>query len=332
MQAEGRYNQITLRVAEDALARDVRRTLTAPVKSLPCKYFYDAAGSELFERICELPEYYLTRVETAILRRDAHAIVAACPADVSLVELGCGNSRKTRHLIEAVLARQRQLVFYGIDIAPECLQKGAQKLLHDYATVQVVGLVGEFADGLSHLAGQPGGPRLVAFLGSTIGNFDEQELAEFFGMLSRTLRPADRFLLGVDLLKDHAVLEAAYDDAQGVTAQFNLNLLARLNRELDAQFDLSQFHHRAIFNAERGRIEMHLVSQRDQRVRFGKLDIDVVFGKGEMIHTENCYKYSIGRMTERLAEQGLEVTRTFTDEAGMFGVLLVSPSIARRAG
>ena len=321
---EDRYASITLRSVQENLGFDVQQTLTAPIKSLPCKYFYDQRGMALFEQICSLPEYYLTRVETAILKNRADQIIERCPADLSLVELGSGSSTKSRFLIESCLARQKELTYYAIDISPGGLENGLRQLLEEYPQLRAVGLVGEFADGLSYLSTQAGEPRLVAFLGSTVGNFTEDEIARFFTMLREELRPEDRLLLGVDLLKAPAVLEAAYDDSQGVTAQFNLNILARLNRELSAEFDLAAFRHRAVFNPERSRIEMHLVSVRDQRVRIGDLGLDIDFRQGESIHTENCYKYSQVRMESLLADHGFHVLCRFTDPHEQFCIFFTS--------
>ena len=324
MKPPRRYRSVVLRTAADDFARDVRRSLGTSSKWLPCKYLYDAAGLALFERICELPEYYLTRVESSILHGQGREIVELCPAELTLVELGPGSSKKTRKIIEPCLARQRDLAYFAIDISPDGLQAGAQQLLEEYPALSICCLVGEFADGLRYLAERPGGPRLVAFLGSTVGNFDELEIAEFLGMLHRELRPADRFLLGVDLIKDPALLEAAYDDSEGVTAKFNRNILARINRELSADFDLSSFRHRAVFKRERSRIEMHLVSRRDQRVRIGDLDLEIPFPAGSTIHTENCYKHSLVGMTALLTGHGFQVLRTFTDSAGQYCLFLVS--------
>jgi dimethylhistidine N-methyltransferase len=320
----GRYAGITLRSVQDNLAHDIRQALTAPVKSLPCKYFYDEQGMALFEQICRLPEYYLTRVETAILKNRADQIIERCPSDLSLVELGSGSSTKSRFLIESCLARQQELTYYAIDISPGGLENGLRHLVQEYPQLRAVGLVGEFADGLSYLSTQAGETRLVAFLGSTVGNFTEDEIARFFTMLREELRPEDRFLLGVDLLKAPAVLEAAYDDSQGITARFNLNILARLNRELSADFDLAAFRHRAVFNPERSRIEMHLVSMRDQRVRIGDLELDIDFRQGESIHTENCYKYSPSRMESLLADHGFQVLCRFTDPHEQFCIFFAS--------
>jgi L-histidine N-alpha-methyltransferase len=323
-QAPARYHPVTLRLAQDTLAEDVLRGLTATPKWLHCKYFYDPAGSALFERICERPEYYLTRAETALLTEHAQALVGLCPVPLDLVELGSGSARKTRLLIEACLRRQGELTYYPIDIAAGALRDATRGLLADYAALRVVSLVGEYADGLGYLAERDGPPRLVAFLGSTVGNFNEDELAEFLILLRRSLRPQDRFLLGFDLLKDPAVLVAAYDDAQGMTAHFNLNLLARINRALDADFDLNAFAHRAVFNERRGRVEMHLVSTRPQTVHVGALGLAVPFAEGETIHTENCYKHSRDGLRAVLARHGFEVVRAATDPGGAFCAFLTS--------
>lgn len=322
--ANERYTCIALRNEQNTLAEDVRQALAAPEKRLPCKYFYDPDGNALFEQISELPEYYLTRVETAILKRHAASIIERCPSDLGLVELGSGSSTKIRYLIESCLARQQELTYHAVDISPAGLDNGTRQLLHDYPRLRVVGLVAEFEDGLRHLASGAGGSRLVAFLGSTIGNFTEEEIAGFFAMLRGHLRPVDRLLLGVDLIKDPAVLEAAYDDAQGVTAKFNLNILARLNRELSANFDPAAFRHRAVWNPARSRIEMHLVSLRDQCVRIADLDLQVKFRQGETIHTENCHKYSRSGMESLLAHHGFHVLGRFTDPQDQFCLFLAS--------
>ncbi|MBZ0159412.1 L-histidine N(alpha)-methyltransferase [Candidatus Methylomirabilis sp.] len=320
-----RYTCIALRNAQNTLAEDVRQGLTAPRKWLPCKYFYDPEGNALFGQISELPEYYLTRVETAILNTHAARIIERCPSDLALVELGSGNSTKSRYLIEPCLVRQEELTYYAVDISPTGLEDGTRQLLHDYPHLRVVGVAAEFEDGLRYLAGGgDSGPRLVVFLGSTIGNFTEEEIAGFFAMLRSYLHPTDRLLLGVDLIKDPAVLKAAYDDAQGVTAKFNLNILTRLNQELSANFDLTAFRHRAVWNYERSRIEMHLVSLRDQHVGIANLDLDIEFRQDETIHTENCYKYSQGHIESLLADHGFQVLGAFSDPQEYFCLFLAS--------
>jgi L-histidine N-alpha-methyltransferase len=321
---EPRFQLITLREPRDTMAAEVRQGLTASPKWLPCKYFYDAKGLALFDQICRLPEYYLTRVETAILEKHGPAIIGARASPLALAELGSGSAIKTRLLIEPCLAQQGRLAYYPIDILPSALEDSGRRLLQDYPGLSVVGLVGEFGDGLKYLGRLAGPPRLVAFLGSTVGNFSADENERFFRMLRGTLRPEDRFLLGVDLLKDLTILLAAYDDAQGVTARFNLNLLSRINRDLSADFDLDGFRHRAVFNEPLSRIEMHLESTRRQTVRLKGLGLSVSFEAGESIHTENCYKHSVRAMTGLLESHGFRVLRLDTDADRWFSLFLVA--------
>jgi dimethylhistidine N-methyltransferase len=318
------YTRIDLGADSEDLGPELRRALTAPQKVLPCKYLYDAAGLELFERICEVPEYYLTRTETAILQQQAPAILDLCPPKLTLVEMGSGSARKTRFLIEPCLARQRDLTYYAIDIAAAALDNAGPGLARDYPLLRFVGLAGDFDEGLDYLARQRGRPRLVVFLGSTVGNFTPKELAGFLRGLRRALRPEDRFLLGFDLLKDAGVLVRAYDDAAGVTARFNLNLLARLNREYGANFRLDAFAHRALFNRRESRVEMHLVSQCKQVVRVAGLDLELPFHEGETIHTENCYKHRREAMRAHLERHGFSVQGTFTDAQQWFCLFLAS--------
>ena len=324
MSEQPRYTCFPLRTAPDDLARQLRAALTAPQKTLPCKYLYNPAGLALFEEICELPEYYLTRTETAILREQGRHIVGLCPGGLTLVELGSGSARKTRHLIEPCLDRQGELLYCAIDIAADAIEEAGRRLLRDYPALRFLGLAGDFADGLGHLARREGGPRLVAFLGSTVGNFTPAELDGFLAMLRRTLRPEDRFLLGFDLLKDPALLVPAYDDSRGVTARFNLNLLARLNREHGGDFDLGAFTHRAVWNAGQGRVEMHLVSRRPQLVCLRGLGLELTFREGETVHTENCYKHTEVAVRAALGRHGFAVRGAFTDPRRWFCLLLAS--------
>lgn len=317
------YHCVPLATPTHDLAAELRRSLTASPKTLPCKWLYDETGSDLFEQICDLPEYYLTRAESSILHERADDIIKDCPLPLVLVELGSGSSRKTRHLIAALLQRQPRLTYYPIDISAAALEQAAVWILRDFANLTVVGLHGEFAAGLDYLAGHEQRPRLIAFLGSTIGNLDERELVEFFTLLRQRLRPQDRFLLGFDVRKDPAILVPAYDDAQGVTARFNLNMLARLNREYGANFDLSAFAHRALFHDERSRIEMHLVSLRPQTVAIPGLELTISLAEGETIHTENSYKHSEAALQALLQQQGFTVQLACTDADKLFCVYLL---------
>jgi L-histidine N-alpha-methyltransferase len=271
-------------------ATDVRSGLCKLPKSLPCIYLYDKTGSQLFERICMQPEYYCTRAEREILQKHARDIAAYCSNPVQIVELGSGSSAKTRILLEAFVDAQMQTTYVPIDVSAEILAASAAKLDHVFAPLAVKPVAARYEEGLE-MIDPIDGSILLVWLGSSIGNFERKAAKEFLARLRRQLSSGDRLLLGVDLIKDRTVLEAAYNDRAGVTAAFNLNLLARINRELGGAFNLERFDHTAVFNAAEGRIEMYLVSRCEQQVHIEDLDMTVSFSDGERIHTENSYKY-----------------------------------------
>jgi L-histidine Nalpha-methyltransferase len=308
-----------------AFARDVVAGLTANPKHLSCCYFYDREGSLLFEEICKLPEYYLTRAESEILEAHADELAARLPNGVRVVELGSGYSVKTRLLLAAILGRQPRLHYVPVDICSIALQEAALALRSEIPNLEITALAAEYQDALAYLKNLPPQPQLVLWLGSNVGNFHRHEAAAFLAQVRRPLASTDRLLVGIDLRKHRALLELAYDDARGVTAEFNLNLLARINRELDADFDLDAFRHRALYNEEAGRIEMYLVSTRHQRVRVAAIDMDVEFAPGEMIHTENSYKYSQAEIDALAAEAGLLREFQWLDTADRFSVNLFAP-------
>jgi dimethylhistidine N-methyltransferase len=303
--------------------RDVATGLTASPKRLACRYFYDAEGSALFDAICELPEYYLTRTETAILRAHAGDIAASIPGDVTLVELGSGSAIKTRLLLEAFLRRRPQLRYVPIDICRPVLEASADRLLREFANLEITAVAAEYHQGLQQLRAEANRPRLILWLGSNIGNFDRAEATRFLSQVRGTMTAADRLLIGVDLRKDKAILEAAYDDSAGVTAAFNLNLLARINRELDGTFDVRAFRHRAVYEETEGRIEMYLVSTRPQRVHIGGIGLEIAFAAGEMVHTENSYKYSPEEIANLCAAVGLAIEHCYFDAERRFCVCLM---------
>ncbi len=273
-------------------AADVRAGLCrSGQKELPSKYLYDAVGSALFEVICVLPEYGLTRADSRLLRRHADDIIQRLPSPLLVTELGSGSGKKTRWLLQALSHRQATS-YYPIEISPAALAR-CQQELSQINSVSVVGVERSYLDGLLEVAARrkPGETILVLFLGSTIGNFDRRPAEEFLREVRRILNPGDGLLLGVDLVKPAPRMILAYDDPLGVTASFNLNLLARINRELDGEFDLSRFRHEARFNAEQRRIEMHLRSMADQAVAIAKAQCEVKFRAGETIWTESCHKY-----------------------------------------
>ncbi len=307
-----------------AFARDVKAGLTGRPKRLPCRYFYDPEGSRLFEAICDLPEYYLPRAEREILHDRAAAIAARCPAGVVLVELGSGSSAKTRILIQALLRRQAALRYMPIDISRSMLEESSQGLLRDFPSLEVLAVAGEYRHGLEQLNGRGQGPRLILWLGSNIGNFDRSEATQFLARVRDLMTPTDLMLVGIDLRKDRAVLDRAYDDSRGVTARFNLNLLARINRELGGRFDLETFRHQASYNEKAGRIEMYLVSTRAQRVGIERLGLEVEFAEGEAIHTEDSYKYSVSEIEGLAAASGLCIDRQWFDSDRRFSLNLLA--------
>jgi len=291
------------------LKEDVLAGLSLPQKALPPKYFYDAAGSRLFERICRLPEYYVTRAELSLTRANIGAIARFAGRGCELVEYGSGESLKTRLLLRAL----RPAAYVPVDISEIALRQSTRKLSRSFPWLKIVPVLGDFSRPIELPRARA--PRVVYFPGSTIGNLDPEEAHAFLAM---TRDQAARMLVGVDLRKDANVLHAAYNDSRGVTAAFNLNLLARINRELGADFDLRRFAHYAFYNAPLGRIEMHLVSLARQSVRVARRRFR--FERGESIHTENSYKYSAEGFRALAARAGYAGKRLWTDRKGLFAL------------
>jgi L-histidine N-alpha-methyltransferase len=308
---------------ERSLADDVLDGLTKPFKELPPKHFYDARGAELFDRICELPEYYPTRAERAILEARADEIVAATGA-AELVELGSGTAAKTRLLLQAMANAGTLRRYVPIDVTEGMVLECADALVDEFPGLHVHGIVGDFERHLRHVPA-PDGPRVVAFLGGTIGNFPPGSRRRFLRALAKLLRPGlDHLLLGTDLVKDPAVLEAAYDDRAGVTAEFNRNVLRVVNRELDADFDVDAFEHVAFFDREREWIEMRLRALRRMDVHVRKLGLEVAFGPREELRTEISAKFTHDRLRADLAAAGLTLDQVLTDPEDLFALSLSS--------
>ncbi|HEY9402639.1 MAG TPA: L-histidine N(alpha)-methyltransferase, partial [Pyrinomonadaceae bacterium] len=293
-------------------------------KQLFPKYFYDELGSLLFDAICLLPEYYLTRAENEILTRRADEIIAAAASEdapLSLLELGSGSATKTRRIIEALLKRQDGLLYLPVDISASALEASASALLQFYPALRIEAYASDYETALARLPGareSRGECLLALFLGSNIGNFDRDGARQFLLALRGVLRDGDALLLGADLKKDPATLEAAYDDALGITAAFNLNQLVRLNREFEATFDPRAFRHVAFYNEAEGRVEIFIESRRAQIVSLPKLDLEISFDAGERVHTENSYKYDPEELDALAAHTGFACVRRWTDEAGRF--------------
>jgi dimethylhistidine N-methyltransferase len=299
--------------AESLFASDVITGLSADPKRLPAKYFYDATGSALFERITRLPEYYPTRSELRLLTKHAPAIASSFPPGGALVEFGSGSSTKARILLRASAAID---TYVPIDICGDCLLQDAARLRRDFPHLAVYPVVADFTSLSKPPAEVTAKARAGFFPGSTIGNLEPQEAAAFLARAASVLGIGSLFVVGVDLIKSPDILDRAYNDAQGVTAQFNLNVLVRINRELGADFNLSAFAHRAFYNAERNRIEMHLVSTQRQKVKL--CGITVTFDAGETIHTENSYKFSIDSFQALASAAGWSPVAAWTD--GLFSV------------
>jgi dimethylhistidine N-methyltransferase len=302
-------------VEQTQFACDVIAGLTARPKRLPPKYFYDEAGSRLFEQITELPEYYPTRSELAILNAHAAEIACLLPAPTALVEFGSGSSRKARILLAASPAIA---AYVPVDISSEMLAAEVTALARDYPRLKVLPVEADFTQAFSLPPAVAALARTGFFPGSTIGNFEPHEAAGFLRHAGRMLGKGAVLIIGIDLIKDTTVLNAAYDDAAGVTAKFNLNLLTRINRELDADFDLGGFCHQAFYNIERHRIEMHLASRRRQRVSVAGRTIE--FRAGETIHTENSYKFTVETFGALARGAGFTALAAWSDPQGYFSV------------
>jgi dimethylhistidine N-methyltransferase len=311
--------------ASAGFAGDVRGGLTAPRKSLPPRWFYDPLGSSLFDAICFLPEYYVLRAESEVLTTHRREIVKAFGTNVRLVELGSGMARKTRILLDEMTVQE----YVPVDVDAAMLERAGRDLLSEYDNLRVLAVCADFTRPsvpLGALA-RHRGRTIVLFLGSTIGNLDPEDAAAMLTDLRSALSPGDALFLGADLRKDKSILEPAYDDPLGVTAAFNLNLLARINRELGGHFDLTAFRHKAKYDTKLGRIEMHLVSRKAQSVRIDKLKLTVSFAKGETIHTESSYKHDDTTLSTLATKSGFTIEKKWTDSRGWFAdVLMVAAS------
>jgi dimethylhistidine N-methyltransferase len=305
--------------AEAALASDARTGLTAHPKSLPPKWFYDARGSELFEEITRLPEYYPTRTEAQILRTHAGEMVEGFDEGCVLIEFGAGSSTKTEILLDRAPSG---VTYVPIDVSESALHAAKEHLEAEIPGLRVAACVADYTEGIAALPAE--GRRIVLYIGSSIGNFDPDDAKRILREVRRRLAPGDLLLLGVDHVKDEPTLLRAYDDAAGVTAEFNKNILARINRELGANFNTRLFRHRAHWNAEQSRIEIYLDSLAAQRVMVPALDLEITLERGEAIHTENSYKFTPESIGAIIESAGFAVKQRWTDERDWFGVYLAA--------
>jgi L-histidine N-alpha-methyltransferase len=305
------------------LAEDVREGLSSPFKEIPPKYFYDERGSELFERITELPEYYPTRTERAILREHADEIVASAEP-TTLIELGSGAAAKTRELLDAIAATGRLETYVPVDISEEITRRIAEELVEEYDGLRVHGIICDYETHLERVPREEGA--LIAFLGGTIGNFRPGPRRSFLARIATLMYPGDRFLLGTDLVKDVAVLEAAYNDSAGITAEFNKNVLHVLNRELDADFVPDNFEHVAFFDTDNEWIDIRLRSLTEQFIDLKALDMRTHFARNEEMRTEISTKFTRERLEASYADAGLELVEWWTDPDGLYALSLARPT------
>jgi L-histidine Nalpha-methyltransferase len=316
----------------EEFASNVATGLASENKALNSRYLYDKVGSQLFEHICLQPEYYLTRTEASILNKHAHVIAKLTASNISIIELGSGSSSKTTILLSRLALQKKRIFYFPIDISNSILIESTQSLKSQFPNVNIIGIPSDYNIGfemaIKHIARDNKIPdrKLVVFLGSSIGNFELAQAKSLLQILREKLDRSDFLLVGFDLQKDKSVLNAAYNDRAGITAKFNLNLLARINRELGGDFHLGKFDHYAFYNDGKQRIEMHLVSKTDQRVYVGALGKTFAFRKAETIHTENSYKYSLEQIAVLAEDSGFVVKKNFMDKKKWFDLALFSPS------
>jgi L-histidine Nalpha-methyltransferase len=318
------WHRMDVQAHQHTFAQDVARGLSAPQKWLPPKYFYDERGSQLYEQICALPEYYPYRAELEILSTYATEIHAEI-GHLALVEFGAGSATKTRHLLSAYDWAGQPFRYCPVDISQEILRDTAHRLLQEYRHVEIRAMHADFAGQPEVIQAFQLEKKAVAFFGSSLGNFTPEESVEFLQRTAAIMGPEDVFLLGIDLKKSPAILVPAYDDARGVTAAFNLNVLHRINYELGGRFDPQSFEHLALYNDEQGRIEMHLRSRLAQRVPIVKIEQVVSFGKDETIHTESSYKYTVDEVRDLGYQADLVLRRTWFDARRYFLLALFRP-------
>ena len=308
---------------EKSFAEEISFSLHQNSKFINPKFFYDKKGSELFESICLLPEYYPTRTEISILKKLKHDLPSYLDENINLVELGSGTSVKTRLILDIFTKLQPKTEYFPIDIS-EILTESSEQLLKDYDTLHITGIIDTYEGGLEFLKSYDDKKNLILFLGSSFGNFTPDDGKLFLEKIFSTMKSGDLFLIGLDLVKDKNILESAYDDSQGVTAKFNLNVLSRINDELDADFDINNFSHYSIYNENDQRIEMNLKSLVSQSVIIGKSNLSLNLDKGELIHTEYSHKYHISQIKKLLNDVGFEFKNMWLDDEKYFSLTLVS--------
>ncbi len=308
---------------EKTFAEEISSSLGNTSKSIHPKFFYDKKGSDLFEKICSVPEYYPTKTEISILKKLQNELDSFLDEDFRLVELGSGSSTKTRLILDFLTSSQKTTEYFPIDIS-EILTESSEELLNDYKNLSITGIVDTYEGGLEFLQSYDDKNNLIIFLGSSFGNFSPIDGYKFLEKIYATMKSGDLFLIGLDLVKDKPILESAYNDSEGITAKFNLNVLSRINDELDADFNLENFSHRAIYNEKDQRIEMYLKSLVDQSIIISKSDLELKLKKDELIHTEYSHKYRLSQIHDLLDDVGFDLKHTWLDDKKYFSLTLVS--------
>ena len=302
----------------------VRTGLNSKHKFLHPKYLYDERGSKLFKQICEQPEYYITRMESSILESSSDKIANMCN-EITLVELGSGNSEKTRIILDKLIARLSSVRYVPLDISYDMLKESSINLLDKYQSLSITAVVAEYYEGMALIKKELTSRKLVIFLGSSLGNFEPEEGKKFMRMIRNHIQDQDMFLIGLDLHKDSGILNAAYNDLKGFTAQFNMNILSRINRELGGNFCPDKFEHYAFYNESKRRVEMHLISKVEQEVKISGIGEIISFREGEKIHTESSYKFTAEQI-ENLIEGSFQVVQTWIDKKKWYNVILLVPT------
>lgn len=317
-------------IVNNEFSKDVESGLNDKQKHISPKFFYDKKGSKLFEEICKQPEYYLNRTESQILKNSVDEILEIIgDEEISLVELGNGNSLKTRILLGPLLSGLKNVSYFPIDVSLKMLKKSISDLFSEYANLKIYGICSDYVTGLvkinDFMKSKKNVPKrkFIIFLGSSIGNFDPKQAQIFLRSIAKYVKKDDLLLIGIDLEKDKSILDRAYNDKNGITAKFNLNVLSRINKELDGEFKVSNFEHESFYNANKHRIEMHLISKIDQQVRIQAIGKTFHFKKGETIHTENSYKYSLDRLEKLVGKSGLQVVKNFVDPKKQYTLILL---------
>ena len=306
---------------QKTFAEEIASSLNHKLKFINPKYFYDNIGSHIFDKICNLPEYYPYKCESSILKNIACNLTPHLTSDVRLVELGSGSSTKTRLIINALFQSQKYVEYFPIDVS-DVLIDSAKELCCDYKNLKVTGVIDTYENGLDFIENYDNKPNLITFLGSSFGNFSERDGNNFLKRIHDLMKSSDYFLIGLDLKKDSNILFNAYNDTKGLTAKFNLNILERINKELDADFKISQFAHKAYYNESKGRIEMYLHSLSDQTVTIPKADVSIQLSENELIHTENSHKFTISQIGSMFEEVGLDIIQMWFDTKKYFGLIL----------